>query len=454
MTARELHSFAEAERLRGVPPGVGGAELGAEASSSSHYVVAPSGPALAGKLKSRVVGVAVVTAVYFVVSALVQLLCGLWNERHLERNLRALAQVQAVPEITWLIDALPQLLFLPAIVLLLGSCLTGGLFATCGLMGAKAQSECCACCYCCCNACYCLFLIPAMIGAGLFLQSVRSAGDAAELWFATCDPQLCYPLGFDTPLERQIDCLAPAVWDEYRPQFSGDHLPAECPPMYLQCENEIVEAQGRRLEDPLEEPERPVTDEEELDSTPRDIRDVAGQRAALDENEVSSEEDEKEASETTQNGEESEGQEEPSDASDLPEAPEAKEAGALNAAEAPEDPEEEAPVDERGKPSAEEEGEDGEEPNEAEEAEEKTEVEEARPATPEDPEGPEGLEGPEASERDAEDEGEGEEVGERGDSTLLAFSQNIRRWVWKPKFCNDLRASIPTIFIHSNTECE
>lgn len=37
-----------------------------------------------------------------------KVLCGLLNERILERNLRSLAQVQAVPELTWLVDALPS----------------------------------------------------------------------------------------------------------------------------------------------------------------------------------------------------------------------------------------------------------------------------------------------------------------------------------------------------------
>ena len=39
---------------------------------------------------------------------LFEVLCGLLNERILERNLRSLAQVQAVPELTWLVDALPS----------------------------------------------------------------------------------------------------------------------------------------------------------------------------------------------------------------------------------------------------------------------------------------------------------------------------------------------------------
>ena len=51
--------------------------------------------------------------------------------------------------------SLQQAVILSAVPVLVVSFLTGCLFATCGLMGSKANSECCACCYCCCNACYC-----------------------------------------------------------------------------------------------------------------------------------------------------------------------------------------------------------------------------------------------------------------------------------------------------------
>ena len=216
------------------------------------YVLAPESD---DKLQRRVAAVSVATAVYFMGSALVQLLCGLLNERLLENNLRGLARIQAVPEITWVIDALPSIVLYSAMPLLVGSFLTGCLFATCGLMGAKGNSECCACCYCCCNACYCLFLIPTMVLAGVSLQSISSAQDTAELWFAQCDPKLCYPLGFDTAVKTTIDCLAPAVWDDYEPQLSGDHLPRECPPMYLQCEQGIVEARELLEEEEEDEPE-------------------------------------------------------------------------------------------------------------------------------------------------------------------------------------------------------
>ena len=52
---------------------------------------------------------------------------------------------------------------------------------------------------------------------------------------------LTFPVGWmksewqDTNPQTTIDCLAPAVWDEYRPQLDIDHLPQECPPMYLEC---------------------------------------------------------------------------------------------------------------------------------------------------------------------------------------------------------------------------
>ncbi|CAK9062787.1 unnamed protein product [Durusdinium trenchii] len=299
MAARELRSLTEVEEAERAERGV------------SSYVVAPRVPeALYGKLKERVATVAVATAIFIVASAGIQGLCFILNEQHLEKNLRALAQVQAVPEITWLIGALPQLVFFPAIALLLASILTGSLFATCGLMGTKAQSECCACCYCCCSAAYCIFLIPAIVGALFFLQSVSSASETAELWFGRCDPKLCYPLGFDTPVKRQIDCLAPAVWDEYRPQFSGNHLPQECPPMYLQCEeNEDTEdtkeaevVQARRL---LVEPEEgedtavsaaPVAaetvapDQDEVEEAePRDTRDEKGAEDEADDGDADEE---------------------------------------------------------------------------------------------------------------------------------------------------------------------
>ena len=193
------------------------------------------------KLRDRVTGVALATAIYFVASALIQVLCGFINEQLLERNLRSLAQVQAVPELTWLVDALPSAVLWSAVPVLLSSFLVGCLFATCGLMGSKGSSECCACCYCCCNACYCIFLVLALVTTGVFLQSVSVASGTADQWFAKCDPQICYPLGFDTNPKTTIDCLAPAVWDDYTIQFEGvDHLPEECPPMYLQCDEELL----------------------------------------------------------------------------------------------------------------------------------------------------------------------------------------------------------------------
>ena len=54
-----------------------------------------------------------------------------------------------------------------------------------------------------------------------FLQSVSGASGTAELWFAQCDPKICYPLGFDTNRKTTIDCLAPAVWDDYTVQLLG-----------------------------------------------------------------------------------------------------------------------------------------------------------------------------------------------------------------------------------------
>eukprot|EP00435_Cladocopium_sp_Y103_P022239 s3127_g5.t1 len=230
MAARELRpaSSSSAEALQPLEP----------------FVLAPTEGQFTGdkKLRDRVTAVAIATAIYFIASALIQVLCGLLNERLLERNLRSLAQVQAVPELTWLVDALPSAVILSAVPILVVSFLTGCLFATCGLMGSKANSECCACCFCCCNACYCFCLVLAFVTTGAFLQSVSAASGTAELWFAQCDPKICYPLGFDTNVKTTIDCLAPAVWDEYTVQFEGvDHLPEECPPMYLDCDQDRLE---------------------------------------------------------------------------------------------------------------------------------------------------------------------------------------------------------------------
>ena len=127
-----------------------------------------------------------------------QVVCGLINEKRLENNLRALAQVEAVPELLWLVDALPSFILLSAVPILIISFVTGCLFATCGIMGAKANSECCACCYCCCNASYCLFLVVMLGLAGAFLHNMSLASGMAELWFARCDPKICYPLGYET----------------------------------------------------------------------------------------------------------------------------------------------------------------------------------------------------------------------------------------------------------------
>lgn len=98
-----------------------------------------------------------------------------------------------------------------------------------------------------------------------FLQSVSGASGTAELWFAQCDPKICYPLGFDTNRKTTIDCLAPAVWDDYTVQFEGvDHLPEECPPMYLECgEQDVVEE--RSLQEIDEEPEEAEAEEAEAE---------------------------------------------------------------------------------------------------------------------------------------------------------------------------------------------
>ena len=66
---------------------------------------------------------------------------------------------------------------------------------------------------------FCLLL--AFVTTGAFLQSVSAASGTAELWFDRCDPKICYPLGFDTNVKTTIDCLAPAVWDDYLVQLLG-----------------------------------------------------------------------------------------------------------------------------------------------------------------------------------------------------------------------------------------
>eukprot|EP00434_Breviolum_minutum_P016060 symbB.v1.2.014154.t1/scaffold1028.1/size143234/6 len=228
------------------------------------------------KLRDRVTGVAIATAVYFAASALIQVLCGLINEKRLENNLRALAQVEAVPELLWLVDALPSFILLSAVPILIISFVTGCLFATCGIMGAKANSECCACCYCCCNASYCLFLVVMLGLAGAFLHNMSLASGMAELWFARCDPKICYPLGYDTNPQTTIDCLAPAVWDEYRPQLEIDHLPQECPPMYLECgessiSQDVVEERFLQEVDDDDEREEPRKETEEEASATEEI---------------------------------------------------------------------------------------------------------------------------------------------------------------------------------------
>ena len=64
-------------------------------------------------------------------------------------------------------------------------------------------------------------LVLAFMTTLAFLQSVSGASGTAELWFDQCDPKICYPLGFDTNRKTTIDCLAPAVWDDYTVQLLG-----------------------------------------------------------------------------------------------------------------------------------------------------------------------------------------------------------------------------------------
>ena len=204
------------------------------------YVVAPGEEVLSynayiGKLRSRVVALSVLTVGCFVVSAAVQLFFGFLSWQSLQQKLEYLAQVEAIPELSTFLNVAPQLLLTSAVPAIINALVIGGFFVLCGLCGARANNQCCACCYCCCNMCCCVLTVGTLLGSAAFLNFMYTSSDAAEIWFAKCDPSICYPAGPETDPKMTVDCLAPAVWDGYGPQLEGPHLPRECPPMYLVC---------------------------------------------------------------------------------------------------------------------------------------------------------------------------------------------------------------------------
>ena len=211
--------------------------------------------AYVGKLRSRVVMVSVVTAACFVLSAAVQLFFGFLNWQTLQRKLDYLAQVEAIPELSSFLHIAPHLLLTSAMPAIFYALLIGGLFTLCGICGAKADSECCACCYCCCNACCCALTIVSLLSSAALLNFMSTSSEAADLWFDTCDPAICYPDGPSTDLMVTVDCMAPAVWDSYTPRLDGPHIPRQCPPMYLECRggafDEDEPSQARYLQDTM-----------------------------------------------------------------------------------------------------------------------------------------------------------------------------------------------------------
>jgi len=39
-------------------------------------------------------------------------------------------------------------------------------------------------------------------------------------------------------VDKSIDCLATGEWKDYMPRYSGPHLPLDCPPIFLKCDNQ------------------------------------------------------------------------------------------------------------------------------------------------------------------------------------------------------------------------
>ncbi|CAE7541907.1 MDN1 [Symbiodinium microadriaticum] len=225
------------------------------------YVVAPGEEVLSynayiGKLRNRVVALSVLTVGCFVVSVVVQLFFGFLSWQSLQQKLEYLAQVEAIPELSTFLNVAPQLLLTSAVPAVINALVIGGFFALCGLCGARANNQCCACCYCCCNMCCCVLTVATLLGSAVFLNFMYASSDAVEIWFAKCDPSICYPAGPETDPRMTVDCLAPAVWDVYLPQIRGPHLPRECPPMYLVCK-------GGDFDEPSSSEERYLKEEDQ-----------------------------------------------------------------------------------------------------------------------------------------------------------------------------------------------
>ena len=243
-----MQSSGEAREMRPLPQ-LPSPQL--QQAPTTQYMVAPGDEVLSyhayvGKLRNRVVTVSVITAVCFVLSAVIQLFFGFLSWQTLQKKLDYLAEVEAIPELSSFLQLAPHMLLTSAVPAILYALLAGGLFTLCGMCGARADNECCACCYCCCNACCCVLSIVSLLLSAALINVMSTSSDAAQIWFETCDPTLCYPAGHATDPKMTVDCLAPAVWDAYRPQLDGPHLPQQCPPMYLVCKGAFDEDEPSR----------------------------------------------------------------------------------------------------------------------------------------------------------------------------------------------------------------
>ena len=101
----------------------------------------------------------------------------------------------------------------------------GPFFLLCGLCAARANSKRGACCYCCCNMCLIVFTVHMLFSSADRLNVTNTYRDWAPIFFAGCDPSICYPAGNITDPRMTVDCLTTAVWNDYVPPPS-ERLPS------------------------------------------------------------------------------------------------------------------------------------------------------------------------------------------------------------------------------------
>lgn len=196
------------------------------------------------QMRWRVVCISAVLAVYLVINALLQYIFDMAAMTDVLEKVREVTHMRGGPSATgFLLHGIPSA-FMGIMMSLL--------VPLCGYLGVRQSQKCLLCCFCGCNAFQCCTGIISMVMIIFLTMTIKAATPQVELFLEKCDPMQCQPdillwengthhkglLPLLTSDKQTLDCLATGEWKEYKPRYSGPHLPSDCPPIFLQCDNQ------------------------------------------------------------------------------------------------------------------------------------------------------------------------------------------------------------------------